>query len=208
MKPAMVLVVAAVFVAIARPGEQAVPEGTTIKLLLLRQKSVQQELKLSADQKQKIADFTHKQHEEFLESEKLGATERKKKHADMEKENAAFLKDALAANQRKRLDQIAMQITALHHLLIPDVARELKLTDAQLQKFKVLQKEARKELVNVIHAKEAKGRNKKLAKLREDTREKILAVLTDAQKEQVREMVGPAFNGELLFEEVETIKKK
>jgi Spy/CpxP family protein refolding chaperone len=203
MKWAMILIVPAVFVAAAPAQEPAIPEGTTVKLLLLRQKSVQEELKITAEQKTKIHDFTHKQHEAFLESGKLGAAERRQKHQEMHKENAQFLKDALTAGQNKRLDQIAMQVTALHHLTTPEVVRELKLSEAQVQQFHEMQKEARKSLVEILHAKQAEGRSKKLAQLREDTRMKILAVLNDEQKAKARELAGDPFLGEILLEEPE-----
>jgi Spy/CpxP family protein refolding chaperone len=200
-KWAVVLVVPAVVVATAWAAEQAVPEGTTVKLLLLRQKSVQKELKLTAEQKKKVVDFTNKQHEKFLKTLKLVEVERKQKHKEMAKENEKFLKDTLMQKQHKRLDQITMQFAALHYLLKPETAKSLNLTDKQIQKFKDLQQEARKALVDVIQADKREGRNKKLAKLREDTRTKILAVLTDEQKAKVREMAGPRFMGEIVFEE-------
>jgi hypothetical protein len=63
MKWAVVLLVPAVFGVTAWSAEPAVPEGTTVKLLLLRQKSVQKELDLSPDAVKKILDFTNKQSE-------------------------------------------------------------------------------------------------------------------------------------------------
>jgi hypothetical protein len=47
-----------------------------------------------------------------------------------------------------------------------------------------------------------------LAKLRAETRKKILAELTDEQKAKVREMVGAPFEGEIVFEEPESSKDK
>jgi hypothetical protein len=186
--------------AVPAAGQEMIhPEGSTIKLILLRQKSVQEELKVSDDLKKQINDFTEKQHEAFLKSAKLDEAERKAKHEAMEKENAKFLKDSLSAAQVKRLDQIAMQFAALHHLLKPENSRALKLNDEQLDKLKDLQKDSRSELEKVITSKE--GRTEKLAKLRADTRTKILAILNDAQKEQVREMAGPPFMGEIVFED-------
>jgi hypothetical protein len=96
-----------------------------------------------------------------------------------------------------------MQFTALTHLTSPELAKELNLSDEQVQKFKGLQNEARKELVALLSAQDREGRNEKFAKLREDTRTKILVVLTDEQKAKVKEMVGPPFEGEIVFEEEE-----
>ena len=186
--------------AVPATGQEMIhPEGTTIKLILLRQKSVQEELKVSDDLKKQINDFTEKQHEAFLKSAKLDEAERKAKHEAMEKENAKFVKDSLSAAQVKRLDQIAMQFAALHHLLKPENSRALKLSDEQIDKLKELQKDSRSELEKVFTSKE--GRTEKFAKLRADTRTKILAILNDTQKEHARELAGPPFTGEIVFED-------
>jgi polyphosphate kinase 2 (PPK2 family) len=117
------------------------------------------------------------------------------------KANDKFLADNLTEKQSKRLDQITMQFTALTQLTKPEMAKELKLTDEQVKKFKDMQTEARKALVEIIEAKERAGKSEKLAKLREETRKKILAVLTEEQQKKVREIAGPPFEGEIVFEE-------
>jgi hypothetical protein len=66
-----------------------------------------------------------------------------------------------------------------------------------------MQKEGRKKLLEIIDAKDAEGRNEKLAKYREEVEKKIRALLTKEQREKVRKMIGEPFRGELLFEESE-----
>jgi Spy/CpxP family protein refolding chaperone len=197
----MVLLVSAVFGATARPADPVVPEGTTVKLLLLRQKSVQKELELTPETIKKIMDFTHAQSEAAQKTANLGEAARKEAFEKLLKENDKFLTDNLNAKQSKRLDQIMMQFSALTQLTKPEMVKELKLTDDQVKKFKDLQTEARKALGDLIDAKDPKGKSEKLAKLREQTRTKILAVLTDEQKTKVREIAGPPFEGEIVFEE-------
>jgi Spy/CpxP family protein refolding chaperone len=203
MKWAVVLLVPVVFGATVRSAETAVPEGTTVKLLLLRQKSVQKELELGADVIQKITAFTTAQSEAAGKALDLGEAERKEAFKKLARQNDKFLTDTLTAKQGKRLDQITMQFTALTQLTKPEMAKELKLSDEQVKKFKDLQSEARKALVDLIQAKDRTGKSEKLAKLREETRTKILAVLTDEQKEKVRKIAGPPFEGEIVFEEPE-----
>jgi Spy/CpxP family protein refolding chaperone len=198
MRWATALLVLAVFGAVAWAAE---PEGTTVKLLLLRQKSVQKELDLNADTVKKIADFTTAQSEAARKAAGLGEAARKAAFEKFEKENEKFLTDTLNAKQSKRLDQITMQFAALTYLTKPEMAKELKLTDDQVKKFKDMQTEARKALREVIESKDRATKNEKFAKLREETRKKILAVLTDAQEKKVREMAGAPFTGEIVFEE-------
>jgi Spy/CpxP family protein refolding chaperone len=201
VKWAVVLLVTAVFGATARPADPVVPEGTTVKLLLLRQKSVQKELELTPETIKKIMDFTHAQSEAVHKTTNLGEAARKEALEKLLKENDKFLADNLNAKQSKRLDQIMMQFTALTQLTKPEMVKELKLTDDQVKKFKEMQTEARKALADLIDAKDPKGKSEKLAKLHAETRTKILAVLTDDQKAKVREIAGPPFEGEIVFEE-------
>jgi Spy/CpxP family protein refolding chaperone len=203
MKWALVLLVPAVLGAPARPAEPEGPTGATVKLLLLRQKSVQKELGLSDDVIQKIHAFTTAQSEAAGKALELGEDARKEAMEKLVRQNEKFLTDTLTEKQGKRLHQIMMQFTALTQLLRPEMVKELNLSDEQVKKLKDLQAEARKELVDLLKAKGAAGKSEKLAKLRDETRTKILAVLTDEQKAKVREMAGPPFEGEIVFEEHE-----
>jgi len=195
------LFVSFVWVATTLPAEPAVAEGSTVKLLLLRQKSVQKELDVSPESAQRIMDFTHRQHEAFRKSKDAKEDVREKVIEQLRKGNETFLATILTPKQSKRLDQIAMQYTALHHLLMPQTIKELNLSDEQVQKFKDLQKEAHKRLVAIFETKEREGKSEKLAKLHEDNRRKILAILTDEQEAKVREKAGAPFKGKIEFEE-------
>ena len=208
MRWAVALLVVAVCGATARPAEPDVPEGTVVKLLLLRQKSVQKELDLGADVVKKITDFTDAQ--SAAAGKALGMPEAARKAAfeKLAQANDKFLTDTLNAKQSKRLDQIEMQFTALTHLTKPEMAKELKLTDDQVRKFKDMQTEARKALADLIDAKDRTGKTEKFAKLREEARTRILAILTDEQKTKMREISGPPFEGEIVFEEREASKDK
>jgi hypothetical protein len=120
---------------------------------------------------------------------------------ELARKNEQFLTDTLTPAQNKRLHQIGLQFTALHQLTKPEIVKELNLSEEQLQKIKDLQKDARKALVALLYAREREGRAEKLAKLREETREKVLALLTDDQKAKIAEMAGPLFKGEIVIEE-------
>jgi hypothetical protein len=199
----LVLAIPMICVTAARPDEQIVPEGSTVPLLLLRQKSVQDELKLGDDVTKKIADFTNKQYEAFTAALKLGAAERKQKLESMEQENKKFIAESLTEQQLKRLDQITLQITALQQLTRPEIAKELNLTDDQTKKIKELQKEAREELAKLLDNKNANERREKFAAARMAIREKVRGLMTDEQKAKIDVMVGEPFNGEIVFEGAE-----
>src|SRR5262245_5230298 len=204
-KWALVLAVPAVWAAPARPGEKDdVPGKTTFQLLLLRQKSVQQELKVTPELARKVQEFTNKEYEAFQKALKLGKEEAQKKILELRQANQKFLEDNLSEAQRKRLEQIYLQVTALHQLTQPEAAKVLNLTEAQQNKFKEMHAEAHKKFLAILEAKEDReARHKKLAKLREDTYKAIGDVLTDQQKAKARELVGEEFKGELQFEDPE-----
>jgi Spy/CpxP family protein refolding chaperone len=189
------------FAAAADETPTIAPETTTCQLILLRQKSVQKELKLSEDVIKKVMEFTNKESEEYGKGLKLAARERNAKFDELEAANKKFLEENLSAEQRKRLEQITMQVTGLHQLTRPEVIKELGLTDEQVAKFKELQKEARKALEEIITSTDRAGKTEKLAKHREETRQKIMDILTEEQKAKAKEMVGERFTGELVFEE-------
>jgi hypothetical protein len=199
LKWALVLAVPVVWVAAARPAEQMLPSATTLQLLLLRQKSVQQELNLSPEVVAKVAEFTTKESEAYENEAKLTKEEGQKKSEELEKENQKFLQDSLTAAQRMRLEQITYQVTGVWQLTRPEVARYLKLTEEQQKKFKEMEQEAGKQLGEI--AKDREGRNEKLAKLRAETDRKIEALLTDEQKAKAKELIGEPFKGEIVFDE-------
>jgi hypothetical protein len=200
----LVLAIPAVWVTAARPAEKVTPEGNTVQLLLLRQKSVQEELKLSPDVVKKVMDFTNKQHAELHKARKLGKEELKAKLKELRDENKQFLDKALTPEQHKRVNQIALQVTGLFQLNRPEVAQVLNLTKAQKVKLRVLQRAARKKLAQVLDAKSPQERKELFAKLRAETRKKIRAILTKAQKDQVKEIVGKRFTGDIVIETPES----
>jgi Spy/CpxP family protein refolding chaperone len=202
----LALAVPAGYVAAAQPADDAIPSGTTARLLLLRQRSVQQELKLTPDVIQKIMAFTNKESGAYGKALKQSGEERQKAIEGLEREEKKFLEDNLTAAQRKRLDQITLQVTGLQQLTRPEAARALNLTEEQQQKFKEMAKEARKALRAIIDSPNREGRNEKLAKLREAIDKKIEALLTDDQKAKARELIGEPFKGEIVFEEAEPEK--
>ena len=197
----LVLAVPAGFAAAEEKTAPIAPQTTTAQLLLLRQKSVQKELKLTDDDVKKIMEFTNKESDEYGKALKLAEKERTAKFNELEMANKKFLEDNLSADQRKRLGQITLQVTGLYQLGRAEVAKALNLTEEQQTKFEEMQKETRKALEEIITSTERAGKTEKLAKLREETSKKIMDALTDEQKAKVREIVGEPFKGEIVFEE-------
>jgi hypothetical protein len=202
-KWALVVTVPAMCMAADTPDEPLVPEGSTVPLLLLRQQSVQEELKLSADDVKKVMDFTNKQGKAAEEALTLGAEERRAKFDQLEREDREFLAATLNEGQRKRLDQITFQMTALTQLTRPEVVKALGLTEDQQKEIRQMVRQARRELVAILLAKDRENRHEEIAKLRAEAREKVMNLFTAEQKEKVKELVGEPFTGKIVFEKSE-----
>jgi hypothetical protein len=200
-KWAVVLAVPVTWVAAARPQEPTLPTGNTVRLLLLRQKSVQKELGISADAAKKIMAFTEKQSEAAGKAIGMAEAERKKAFAKLQDQNKKFLADTLNAKQKTRLEQLYLQFTAPYQLTRAKATKELKLNKDQQQKFKDLYKQYRKEMGDILFGKDTKDRAEKFGKLRSKTRTKILSILTKKQQAQVKKAVGAPFTGKTVFEE-------
>jgi hypothetical protein len=207
-KWAVVLAIPAIWVAGAGAQQPLLPNETTAKLLLLRQKSVQKELKISADVVEKIMAFTEEEAEAAGKALQMAKAQRKKAFAQLEEKNKMFLADTLNEKQNTRLNQITLQFTATYQLTKPKAAKTLDLTEDQVQKFKDLHAEYTKEVVNILFGKDIEDRAAKYAKLREQMRTKILGILTEQQQAKARELAGPPFTGEIVLEEYKLRKKK
>jgi hypothetical protein len=178
-------------------------EAEVIELMLLRQKSVRDELKIDQEAAKQIMEFTHKQHGTATETVALPESDQKAKWEAMIKENEEFLDKALNADQRKRLKQIAMQTAGVLCVTAPHIAQELNLTDEQKKAAKLLQNTMQTEVAQAIEAKDKQARDQKLAELRKDSHEKLASLLTDDQQKKWKELVGEPFQGKLIYEDPE-----
>ena len=205
---AMILGVSALGFAQPPAPEFTLPSDATVKLLLLRQKSVQEELKLSDELCKKITEYENKEHEAYQQALKLNEDERERKLKEMENEHEKYITDNLSEAQRKRLDQITMQVIGLRFLTRPKAAEVLNLSGEQQEKLKKLHEEGRKELAAIAESPEGEDKSEKVAKLRADIDKKVEAILTDEQKEIARSYVGEPFKGKIVLEEPKDKKDK
>jgi Spy/CpxP family protein refolding chaperone len=197
------LAVLVVCTALARPAEDdeaIIAREDAIEVMLLRQKSVQEDLKLSPEHGQKIHEFADSQWKKVRAMKELSKEERDRRFEAMAKDNERFLKDTLSEPQRKRLNQIAMHVAGLLWIMRSDIAKELNLTEEQKRKIHELHREAHKEAQEAIRS--AGGpevKEEKFHEMRTANRKRLMSVLTDEQKAKWKEMAGPPFRGELHF---------
>jgi Spy/CpxP family protein refolding chaperone len=170
-------------------------------VLLLDQKSVQDELKLSDEQIKKVKELSEKQRESFRgqrgqRGQRDAETRKKMEEARQATDKAVA--EILKPEQLKRVRQISLQQEGARSLSNPEVAATLKLTDEQMSKIKSIQEETRT-------ARGERGQRgqrdeetrKKLEEARKATNEKLMSVLTGEQKAKWKELTGGPFKGEI-----------
>jgi Spy/CpxP family protein refolding chaperone len=185
-----------------------VPEEGAVELVLLRHKAVRDDLKLTHREARKIHEFTEQQWKKAQKIEELAdEKEKDRRYNELTREDERFLDEVLTPEQKKRLDQITLQVAGLMWITRPEVADALKLTDEQKKKAAEYQKVARKEMEELLHSETRRDRQAELRKLHATCKERVLELLTDEQEAKFHEMIGHPFRGELSFDEPSLIEE-
>jgi len=176
--------------------------------MLLTNKGVQKELKVTDDQASKLTTFSEemraKQREAFQGLQDLSDDERRTKMQELQRSMQADMKkgltDILKPEQLTRFQQIQRQQMGAQAFLMPDVADTLKITDEQKTKLQEIQQESGQQMREVFQEfqNDREGATKKMAELRKASTDKAMAVLTDSQKKSWKDMIGEPF--EVKFE--------
>lgn len=173
--------------------------------LVFRDK-VQEELKLSDKQKEKllakVPDYAQQTKKVFdkiadlkpEEREKELQSHRRKSHEKL----AALLKETLKTEQLKRLRQLELQQQGSFALGRPEIVKELKLTVEQRKRFMGVVREMQMKIEPLMKAAQSGGDPQeirpKVIRIRKDHEAKIEAILSDAQKKQWEKMLGKSFD--------------
>jgi hypothetical protein len=171
--------------------------------IVFREK-VLDELKVSEEQKEKLMQHLMERIMEtgpFLDSLKDAGPEREKKlneHRTNAREKLAKqLKEVLQPEQLNRLRQVTLQQEGSFALGRDDVRKELKITQEQLKQFMAITQELQRQVEPLVKQAQSGGNpveiRPKIEQLRKDHAKKLEAVLTDAQKKQWKELLGPPF---------------
>jgi Spy/CpxP family protein refolding chaperone len=200
-KSFLALAMVVVWAAAARPAddEKIIAREDAVEVMLIRQKSVQDDLQITEAQQRKIHAFADKQWKKVQAMRDSSEAERDRTFEAMAKENQDFLKNTLTPEQCKRLNQIAMQMAGLLWVMRSDVAAELNLSDEQKQKIRELHREAHKEAQEAFRSNNGTVEREKFREMRQKNRRRLMSVLTDEQKTKWKEMAGQPFRGELHF---------
>jgi hypothetical protein len=162
------------------------------------------ELKVSDDQREKLMQLLMErimQTGPFLDSLQQAGPEREKMLAEHRKNAreklAKDLNEVLQPDQLKRMRQVTLQQEGSFAIGQDDVRKELKITPEQLKQFMAISQELQKQVEALVKQAQSGGNpdeiRPKIEQLRKDHAKKLEGVLTDAQKKQWKEMLGPLF---------------
>jgi len=180
---------------------------------LLANKSVQEELKLTTDEVAKVSapgkTLSEKRRAMFTDLQ--GATQEQRTEKMKELTDAAkaadedamkIAKDTLKPDQMKRFGQIEIQVKGDAAFIDENVQKTLAITDPEKDQIKTIRDEAATKMRELRPARGQGGQGRgqgnqetqtKIQALRKETVEKVVAILTDSQKTQWKEMVGSPF---------------
>jgi hypothetical protein len=180
-------------------------------LFLLRIPEVQQELKMTQPQIQKLDAKQQEVMEEMRNAmqevggpqglQGMSPEDRNKLMQKMQSIQQKAIADVLDAQQQKRFHQIELQSQGAMALMRPEIASELKLSSDQQTKMRQIvqagMEEQRKLAQGVDFRNMTDEERQKLffqsRAIQKSTNEKLLAVLTEAQRKQWAAMIGPPF---------------
>jgi hypothetical protein len=161
--------------------------------LLLLNKSVQQELKLSNDQitqlKEAVAKVLEDNKGELAKIRGAGPEERARVMRTIAEQTNKIVTKVLNEDQVKRLREIDLQERGPMALYDPEMRRSLKITDEQLGKLKELADTSIKQAQKFHDERDVK----KIREVVRNAQEKLADILTDEQKKAWREMLGKPF---------------
>jgi len=175
---------------------------------LLTNKSVQEELKITKEQKEKIDEANkavrEKMQKAFQDFQDLKPEERREKFQALQKETTEMLNKAanLTAEQKKRFKEIELQESVRFRgpdaLSTEDVQKQLKLTDEQKDAIKTIAKDAqekiREETKDLEMNFESFRKRMEIAeKVNKEAMGKVAAKLTKQQRETWTKMRGEPF---------------
>ena len=172
--------------------------------------AVQDELKLTDEQRGKVETLMGSLREEMMGlRDKLGDVAPEERFGRMremmEEANAKVRKDVAAmldSDQMKRFEQLELQIRGLDAFADAKVQEVLKVADDQKAKIGALMTEMAEKRQSIMQDAQGdfQGAMSKFRELQESTREKVMALMSDEQKEKYKELIGepfemPAFGG-------------
>jgi serine/threonine protein kinase len=175
------------------------------QLMLLRQPDVQTDLKLTDDQKEKVAhwvDEVGQQRFEVVQEMRAGKIDRDEMHRRMDRmtaQNAKAAAGILTAEQTRRLQQIDWQLQGPRAFSDSRVVATLAFTEEQRKRILDLQSQGRDLREQFGPRADRETIRKRVAEMLRSHKETILGMLSKDQRRKWDELIGAPFQGKVHF---------
>ena len=163
--------------------------GGMMSAALLRSPQVQQELRLTDDQKAKMQEAGQQMMGDFADLQNADPAERAKKMEEVQKSISDKLNAILTPEQTKRLKEISLQVQGAAALLDPEVSQQLGITEDQKQQLQDLQEKMKGQFGELRNA-APEQRQAKFQQLRRDAEADAMNILTPPQRDKFEQMKG------------------
>jgi Spy/CpxP family protein refolding chaperone len=172
--------------------------GPMLMVGLLRSPQVQQELKLTDQQRQRLEQLGEQWREKMRGLRDLPPEERRQKVQGMRAEVEKQLSQILNEQQMKRLKQIALQVEGYAALERPEIAEQVGLTKEQRQKIRDILRQAGEKRREAFQQGQGdrQAAFQRMREIRQWVDGEIEKLLTAEQKKKWQELVGAPFKFE------------
>jgi hypothetical protein len=169
-------------------------------MMLLNQPSVQQELKISDEQKQQLQEAAAKLRASAGDLQSLDPSERQQKAQEMARESERAASKILHRDQMKRFKEITLQVQGARAFSNPDLANVLGLTDEQKEKIKAAEGSRGQRGQQTPPGSDPEAARMRMEEMRKANLDKVMTILTPEQKAKYKQMTGEPFTGKIEFQ--------
>jgi Spy/CpxP family protein refolding chaperone len=170
-------------------GGMGMMGGGMMSAALLRSPQVQQELRFTEDQKQKLQEAGQQMAGDFAGLATMDPADRMKKMEELQKNISDKLSSLLTPEQNKRLKEIGLQVQGAAAVMTPEVAQELGVTEDQKEKIRDAMTDMRTK-AGELRGTPPEQMQAKVQQLRKDLDNQIMPILTPQQRQKLDEMQG------------------
>lgn len=182
-----------------QPFPPGPPPGPPPILMMLSEKSVQTDLKLSAVQNKKVNAALTKQMTSMKMTFNLTPDQRMQMMQEISKAGAQAAEELLTTEQKKRIKEISLQMQGSRAFAEAEVVKDLNLTEEQQTKIKTINDGIGKQMGDLFQGKKLAPQvfQKKIKEIEKTANDQSKKLLTSEQSSMWNSMTGTPFRGEI-----------
>ncbi|MFL5331468.1 MAG: hypothetical protein ACJ8C4_21470 [Gemmataceae bacterium] len=162
-------------------------------VFLISNSGVQEELKVTDEQKDKIKELQKTAREKFEDIQSKDAEDRPVAMREANEAMLKSIKEILKPEQAKRFNEIRWQQSGVNAFTDTELQTTLKLSDEQKSKVKGIVEELRKDTMELFRDGGGRESRQKMESLNKEAKDKVMAALDDTQKKSYEAALGKPF---------------